>query len=233
MENRRNTYVRGENAGLGVRVCAGEGDGGVGSTVAVAPNADLRTRRVELGAAFRKSELQGDDLMPDEIVPTLEVAGEVERVRLAVHYVRSELSVLRVACQLHEKGRTDVLLDPRRAVALLADLVDLEPLRVRRVELVAGRVAAGGHVRQHRPGVVRPLIQSISVSKGKAIRKAERAHVATVARGPGKRDLAAGVGVDHEGRVLRVLATREVRVRRALDGGHVVDEADRAVNCAM
>ena len=98
MGNRRNTYIRGENAGLGVRVRAGEGNGGVGGTVAVAPNADLRTRRVELGAAFRKSELQGDDLMPDEIVPTLDVAREVERVRLAVHYVRSELSVLRVAC---------------------------------------------------------------------------------------------------------------------------------------
>ena len=66
-----------------------------------------------------------------------------------------------------------------------------------------------------------------------AIRKAEKAHVTTVAGGPGKRDLAAGVGVDHEGRVLRVLATREARVRRALDGGHVVDEADRAINYAM
>ena len=66
-----------------------------------------------------------------------------------------------------------------------------------------------------------------------AIGKAGRTHVTTVAGGPGKRDLAAGVGVDHEGRVLRVLATREVRVRRALDGGHVVDEANRAVNCAM
>ena len=64
-----------------------------------------------------------------------------------------------------------------------------------------------------------------------AIRKAGRTHVTTIARSPGKRDLAAGVGVDHERRVLRMLATREVRVRRALDRGHVVDEADRAVNC--
>ncbi len=94
-------------------------------------------------------------LMPDEIVATLDVVREGERVRSAVHWIACKL--LAVCDALYIGERTDVLLDPGRAVALLADFVDLEPLSVRSIKLVARRVPAGRHVREHRAGVVWPL----------------------------------------------------------------------------
>ena len=53
--------------------------------------------------------------------------------------------------------RTNIQLPPPRTVALLAGLVDLEPVGVRRVVLVARRALAQRHVRHERAGVVRPL----------------------------------------------------------------------------
>ena len=48
----------------------------------------------------------------------------------------------------NERGLTDLFLDPA-TVTVLADLVNLEPLGGLRVELVARRVSARGHVGQH------------------------------------------------------------------------------------
>ena len=53
------------------------------------------------------------------------------------------------------KKRTNIGLDPTRAS--LAGLVDLEPLRARRVELVARRTLTCGHIGHDRACVVRPL----------------------------------------------------------------------------
>lgn len=103
--------------------------------------------------------------MPDEVIARRDVLWEGERVGLSIHYVRraSEPKAFAIPSQ-RMSILTDILLNPSRTIALLADLVDLEPLCIRRVELVARRTLARGHVREHRPGVVRPLPKDTYIS---------------------------------------------------------------------
>ena len=78
----------------------------------------------------------GTHLVADKVVAGGEVLGEGDGEGVAVH---------------------DVLLEPRRAVRLLADLVDLEPFGLTGIELVTGRALAFGEVCEHWACVVRPL----------------------------------------------------------------------------
>lgn len=62
-----------------------------------------------------------------------------------------------IATRERRPGRTDVLLVPGGIARFETRLLDLEPLGVRRVVLVAGSVSARRHVGHDRTNVVRPL----------------------------------------------------------------------------
>ncbi len=55
------------------------------------------------------------------------------------------------------RERTEILLRPRPISTLLPrDLLDLEPPRLRRIEVLAPPITAARHIRQHGPRIVRP-----------------------------------------------------------------------------
>jgi hypothetical protein len=79
--------------------------------------------------------MQGDDLMANEVVPRSDILGEPNG---------------------RDASGEKVVLDPFSAVGFPADFVDLEPLGVCLVELVASNGSTGSHICQHGTNVVRP-----------------------------------------------------------------------------
>jgi hypothetical protein len=85
--------------------------------------------------------MQSDDFMADKIVPSGDIAGDPHG---------RDASVL------------EIVLHPITTVGFPADLVDLEPLSVSLVELVAGNGTTRSHICQHGTNVVRPLATTSS-----------------------------------------------------------------------
>jgi hypothetical protein len=88
-----------------------------------------------------RSNVEGDDLVADEVVAGGNVVGQLDWGRGSVH---------------------EVLLEPFATVGFAANLVDLKPPSVPRVELAARCVAAVCKVGDHGTSVVRPVAAAIT-----------------------------------------------------------------------
>jgi hypothetical protein len=126
-----------DNTAVVVGVCTREGDElrRVGPAVSVTGDFDLGAGRVEFGTLEGRGDVEGDDLMADEVVSGSEVGGDLSAGRGTPH---------------------DIGLSPF-AVALATFLANLEPSGLVRVELVAGNGTTGSHVGETRTSVMRPL----------------------------------------------------------------------------
>ena len=95
--------------------------------------------------------------MTNQIVARRDVRGEGELIGLSSDW-RQKRSVDATYDNTNAARLTKRVLDnPRIAILVLPDLVDLEPLRLRRVKLVASGARALRHVGQERTNVMRPL----------------------------------------------------------------------------
>jgi hypothetical protein len=103
-------------------------------TIAVPVDVDLLTGGIELGFAFLVGQVEGDNLVPDEVLSWSEILGKSSVVNGPGH---------------------QLFLNPVTAV-VLASLINLEPLGSPGVEFVAGRRPARGQVSHHRTHIVRP-----------------------------------------------------------------------------
>jgi len=116
-----------------------------GPTSAAAANAQLCTAWVEFSAgvvgSWLRGNMEGDDLVADEVVAWSDVAGKLDPMKSTVH---------------------EVLLEPFAAVGLAADLIDLEPSSSSRVKLIAGLVSAISKIGDHGASVVRPVAETIT-----------------------------------------------------------------------
>lgn len=116
-----------------------------GPASAAAANAQLRTAWVEFSAGivggWLRSDMEGDDLVADEVVAGGDVAGKLDPVKSTVH---------------------KVLLEPFATVGLAADLIDLEPSSSSGVELTAGLISTASKISDHGTGVVRPVAETIT-----------------------------------------------------------------------
>lgn len=128
-----------EDARVVVRIATRELDEfiGAGSSSLIAANVDLDAGGVELGTSGRVGQMKGDDLVTEEIPTTSESGRKLERVGLSVELV---------------------LLDPSTTAAALTNFVNLEPLRVSGIELVACSRAARSQVDFHRTSVMWPVL---------------------------------------------------------------------------
>lgn len=127
-----------EDAGVVVAVGTGEGDElALGTSGLGAADDELGAAGVELGTLRGAGNVQGEDLVADEVVAGSEVIGELDGGEGAVH---------------------EVALEPL-SVGLLAALSDLEPASVGSVELVTGDIATAGEISHLGAGVVRPVVE--------------------------------------------------------------------------
>jgi hypothetical protein len=108
----------------------------LGNAISVASDPKLNTTSIKLCASPSGSKMKSDDFMTDEIVPWGDVLGDS-----------------------NGRGSTveKIVLEPFATAGFPASLVDLEPLSVSLVELVAGNGATRSHVCQLGTSVVRPL----------------------------------------------------------------------------
>jgi len=101
-----------------------------------AADTELGTGWVEFCHVGFGCEVESDDFVSDEVVARCEIGGDGYIVYTTV---------------------VENLLEPERTSVLSAYLMDLEPPRLCRVELIARRRATRCHVGQHRTRIMRPI----------------------------------------------------------------------------
>jgi len=128
-----------KDAGVVVRVATRELDEfiGAGRPGLVTADVDLDAGGIELGTSGLIGQMKGDDFVTEKISTAGEVGRELERVGLSIELI---------------------LLNPSTGTGAFTDFINLEPLSVRGVELVARSGTARSQVDFHRTSVVWPVL---------------------------------------------------------------------------
>lgn len=85
----RETHVGGIEAGIGVRVRSGKAEQFVlgRDSRAVPANLDLLTGGVKLGFTLRGCQMEGDDLVPNQVLSWSEIVGKSSIKNGPIHFI--------------------------------------------------------------------------------------------------------------------------------------------------